>query len=1042
MIRYFAGHPTAANLLMLLLLILGLAAVPTLKRETFPEIPADKVEVTVAYPGASAEEIEEAICQRLEDALDGITGMREVRCEALEGRASAIAVMTEGGDLDRLLGDVKAEVDAIADFPPEAEDATVRQLGLVDFVVAIALTGPMSAVGLKFYAERLKDRLQSEIPEISRVDVRGFSDHQIRIEISAQALRQYGLSLAEIATTIGRQSLDLPAGAIETRERDVLLRFQDVRRSVREFEDLIVVAGVRGSEVRLGDIAQISDRFQADEDKIIFNGTRAALLEIQKGRSDDTLTVIDAVERVIDDERRRAPPGVTFTLTQDIASIVRDRLTMLLSNGGQGLFLVLLILSAFFALRYSVWVALGLPVSFAGALFAMSLIGYSIDMITMVGLLIAVGLLVDDAIVIAENISAESDRGKPPLEAAVDGTRMVAPGVLASFATTILVFGPLATIGGEIGSILRVMPVVLILTLSVSMIEAFCILPAHLCHGLSRQARHKPARFRRRFDAAIEYLRENVAGRIADFAVEWRYLCTGVALCLLFLSIAMLAGGVLKFRVFPDLDGDVAEARILLPQGTPLARTEDVVAQVVAALGRVDREFTPRQPGGQPLVRNIIVRFNRNLDSKESGPHVATVAADLLTAEVRRGRLDDILAAWRLETGRVPDVINLKFAEFALGPGGLPIDIRLQGGNLEDLQAAARILKDWLGAYRGVHDVSDDLRPGKPEVRLRLREGALALGLDAGTIAAQLRAAFFGRTADEIQIGPEAYEVDVRLAGYDRNSLGDLEDFTFTAPDGAQVPLGAVVTLESARGYARIHRIGGLRTVTIQGEVDTLIANAAEIIADTRARLLPDLQARFPGLRVDFEGQEREGAQTATSVRNGFLLGLFGVYLLLSFMFRSYIEPIVAMATIPMGLIGVIWGHLAMGLDLTMPSVIGFVALAGVIVNNSILLVEFAKRHISNGLSVAEAARRASRERFRAILLTSGTTIAGLLPLLTETSLQAQVLVPLVTSLAFGMAAGTFAVLIIVPALYTILDDFGLLAHRVQPAAAQVPSTA
>ncbi len=1036
MIRYFAAHPTAANLLMLLLLVLGVAAAPTLKRETFPEIPANEIEVAVVYPGASAEEVEEAICRRLEDALDGVTDLDELRCEAREGRATATVVKAERGDFDRLQGDVKTEVDAIADFPPEAEAPTVRQLGLSDFVVAVAVTGPMGVADLKAYAERLKDRLQLDVPEISRVDLRGFSDHQIRIEIPARTLRQYGLSLADIATTIGRQSLDLPAGAIKSRERDILLRFQDVRRSVREFEDLIVVAGRGGAEVRLGDIAEISDRFEADEDKIIFNGARAALLEIQKGRADDTLNVIAAVKDVLDDERRRAPPGVSFTLTRDIASIVRDRLDLLLSNGGQGLVLVLLTLTAFFALRYSIWVALGLPVSFAGALFAMALIGYSIDMITMVGLLIAVGILVDDAIVIAENIAAERARGKEPLAAAIDGARGVAPGVIASFATTLIVFAPLAFLRGEIGSILRVMPVVLILTLSVSLIEAFCILPSHLRHGLAMVAKRPPSRLRRRFDAALEAVREGVAGRIADFAVNWRYLCAGLSLFVFFASVAMLAGGTLKFRVFPDLDGDVAEARILLPQGTPLARTEEVVALIVAALERVDRDYTPRQPGGQPLVRNTSVRFSRNLDAFETGPHVATVTADLLTAESRIGRVDDILAAWRREVGAVPDVISIKFAELVPGPGGLPIDIRLQDESLAVLQVAARELKGWLGGYRGVHDLSDDLRPGKPEIRLSLREGALALGLDAGTIAAQMRAAFFGHTADEVQVGPEAYEIDVRLAAEDRDSLADLEDFTITAPDGAQVPLGAVATLERARGYARIHRVDGLRTVTIQGEVDANVANAGEILADTRSRFLPDLQARYPGLRVNFEGQEREGSTTAASVRRGFLLGLIGVYLVLSFMFRSYIEPVVAMATIPMGLVGVIWGHLAMGLDLTMPSIIGFVALAGVVVNNSILLVEFAKRHIAAGRSVADAARLASRERFRAILLTSLTTVAGLLPLLTETSLQAQVLVPLVTSLTFGIIAGTFTVLFVVPALYTILDDFGLLAVGVRPAEA------
>ena len=1024
MIRYFAAHPTAANLLMIFFLVLGVAATPLLKRETFPEIPPNLIEVAVAYPGASAEEVEEAICQRLEDAIEGVADVHEVRCEARESRATATIEIVEGGDFDRLLTNIKTEIDATDDFPSEVETPTVRQLGLSDFVVAIAVTGPMSVQHLKAYAEALKDRLQRRIPQVARVDVRGFSDHQIRIEIPALSLRQYGLSVADIAAIIGRQSVDLPAGTIKSGARDVLLRFEAARRSTAEFEGLIVASGRAGAEVRLGDIADISDRFESDEDKIIVNGERAALIEVHKGKADDTLEVIAAVRALIAEERQIAPPGVFFSLTQDTASIVADRLNMLLRNGAQGLVLVLATLTLFFAFRYSIWVALGLPVSFAGALFAMAILGYAIDMITMVGLLIAIGLLVDDAIVIAENIASHHARGKTPVDAAVDGVREVAPGVLASFATTVLVFGPLAFISGNIGNILKLLPVVLILTLTVSLVEAFWILPHHLRRGLGSGRRRPPAQFRQAFERGLEHVRDRWAGRAVDFAVDWRYLCVGATLALFLVSVAIPAGGLLKFRAFPDLDGDVMEARLLLPQGTPLAHTEAIVSSIVAALERVDAALTLQQPDGERLVRNVMVRFGRNVDAFESGPHVATVSVDLLTAERRDARVDDVLSMWRQEVGRIPDVIGLKFAEFTVGPGGLAIDMRLQGDDLVALEGAARDLKAWLASYRGVHDLSDDLRPGKPGVAVRLRDGALALGLDANATAAQLRAAYFGRTAAEIQVGPESYEIDVRLAEADRNSLGDLEDFTVTTPDGRQVPLGAVASLELARGYARIHRVNGRRTVTIQGDIDTEIANAGEVVADTRIRFLPQLMRDYPGVAVSFEGQEREASTTASSVQRGFLLGLVGVYLLLSFMFRSYVEPIVVMAIIPMGLIGVIWGHMAMGLDLSMPGIIGFVSLTGVVVNNAILLVEFAKLRIAEGLSVAEAVKLASRQRFRAIVLTSSTTVAGLLPLLLERSVQAQVLVPLVTSLAFGIIAATALVLVVVPALYTILDDF------------------
>jgi multidrug efflux pump subunit AcrB len=425
-------------------------------------------------------------------------------------------------------------------------------------------------------------------------------------------------------------------------------------------------------------------------------------------------------------------------------------------------------------------------------------------------------------------------------------------------------------------------------------------------------------------------------------------------------------------------------------------------------------------------VRNVNVQFNRNADAFETGPHVATVTVDLLKAGERNARLDDVLRKWRDETGELPDAIALNFKEFQIGPGGLAIDIRLAGRDLEALKTASLELQDWLSRYRGVVDLTDDLRPGKPEVRLHLREGATALGLDAKSVANQLRAAFFGHVVREIQVGPEAYEIDVRLARLDQDSFADLEYFFVTTPGGRQVPLGTVATGEWTRGFARINRVDGRRTVTVRGDVDGDVANAAEIIADTRARFLPAMLSRHPSVAASFEGQEREAATTGGSVRGAFLLGLLGVFVVLAFQFRSYLEPVVVMTAIPLALIGVVWGHVLMGLDISMPSLVGAVSLAGVVVNDSILLVYFVKMRTHEGRTVAEAARQASRDRFRAVLLTSLTTIAGLMPLLAERSLQAQVLIPLVTSIIFGLAVSTVVVLLVVPSLYTMLDDLGL----------------
>jgi multidrug efflux pump subunit AcrB len=1021
-IRFFANHPTASNLLMLIFIFLGLGTVQDIRRETFPDFTPKEVEIIVTYPGASAEEIEEAICQRIEDSLDEVNHIEEIRSEAQENQARVVVEMRDEGDFSRFLDDIKTEVEAINDFPEEVERAIIKQLGKVDQVVSVAVTGPMSVPDLKLFSEKLKDRLLL-LEEVSQVNILGFSDHQIRIEIPAQNLLQLGMNLNDITESLSRQNVDLPAGTIETPDQNVMLRFQDKRYTVPEFENLIITSYTTGEEIRLGDIAQITDRFELDEDKIIFNGKRAGLLKIMKMKSEDSLNILDAVQDFMEKERLRHPPEVKMVLTQNVSSIVRDRLTMLLRNGAQGLILVFLTMWLFFTLRTSFWVTMGLPVSFLGTFYVMHTIGFSLNMLTMVGLLVALGLLMDDAIVISENIASHSQLGKKPLDAAVDGTLEVLPGVFSSFLTTVVIFGSIAVlIEGEIGLVLWVMPVILIVTLTVSLIEAFFILPHHLSHSISKNS-DTPGNFKQKVNTTLDYLREQVLGRVVDWSVKWRYFFTGLIILIFVFSLGMLASGKIKIIAFPEIDGDVLETRILLPQGTPLHRTEEIVQKTVQALKEVNQKLQPLQPEGQQLVENINVQYNKNLDANETGTHVATVSVDLLKAEVRNAKLDTIKNMWREKLQGLPDIINLTFKEPTIGPGGLPIEFRLQGSDLDQLKQASLELQNWLNQYVGVFDLKDDLRPGKPEIRVSLKSGAMAQGIDASTIANQLRAAFYGQTADEFQLGSESYEIDVQLSTLDQNSLDDLDYFYVTTKSGERIPLKNVAHLEYQRGTARISRVNSVRTVTIQGDVDTHLANAAEILADTKTNFLPKLNQKYPDIIFSTEGQERESNKTEKSMLKAFLVGIIGVFVLLSFQFRNYVEPLAVMSAIPLALVGVIWGHYFMELDISMVSLMGLVSLTGVVINDSILLVTFIKHHLREGDHPEDAAKKASRLRFRAILLTSLTTIMGLLPLLMEKSLQAQVLIPLVTSIVFGMLASTVLVLLVVPVLYAILGD-------------------
>jgi len=1026
MISYFARHPTAANLLMLIFLSIGILSMRDLRRETFPDFSPTEVEVRIAYLGATAEEVEEAVCQRVEDALDGVRFVKELRSDARQGLAIVTAEMEPSGDYQAFKDEIDTEVAAIDDLPPEAEDPVINHLHTTDLVLSILVSGPMPLDDLKAYCEDLKERLQQQ-PEVSLVAIRGFSDHQLRIELSDEALRRYDLSAAEVADIVRRQSVNLPAGVIEAREGELTVRFVEERRSPRELEELVIVAGRGGAEIRLGDIATVTDLFELDEEQVLLGDRRAGLLNVEMTKNQDVIRVADSVKSFLKREQERYPQ-LNFKITQDGSTLVTDRLTMLVRNAWQGMVLVFLTMWLFFNLRLSFWVVMSLPVSFLGALFIMPHLGLTINMMTMVGLLLALGVLMDDGIVIAENIAAHRAQGKAALAAAVAGVSEVKAGVFSSFITTVCVLGPLALLEGDIGAVLEVVPLVLILVLVVSLVEAFFILPAHLVHAMHHYDPKQGGRLRRRFDRFIDWTRERLVGRALDTLLRWRYVWVGTVIGLFLVSLGLVAGGIVKFQAFPDLDGDVAEARLLLSPGTPLARTEEVVRQITDGLARVNERLAPMQPDGKDLVETVYVRFNQNPDAFENGPHVATVTVDVLTAEQRNVRLDDVFRAWRKEVGQPADVISLAYTEPGFGPEGRSIEISLHGSDLLQLKSAAVEMRQWLHGYVGVFNLADDLRVGKPELRIRLRDGAFGLGLDAENMARQLRTAFQGVIADEIQVGPESYEIDVRLRRDDRDSRADFAYFYFTLPGGGRVPLGAVAEVKTARGWSRIARVDGLRTVTLRGDVDSRQTNTASLIAQTKNDFVPKLQQKYPAVGVSFEGESKEGATTRRSILRGSLIGLLGMFILLSFQFRSYIEPLIVMAAIPLAFIGVVAGHVVMGIELSMPSILGFVSLAGIVVNDSILLVLFLKTRRAEGNNVLESAAQASRQRFRAITLTSLTTIAGLLPLLIERSLQAQVLIPLATSIAFGLMASTVLVLLVVPCLYTILDDMGLVA--------------
>ena len=1021
MIRWFAGHPTAANLLLILMIAAGAVAAPGLIRETFPDFRPTEAEVSVTYRGAGASDVEDAVCRVLWDAVQRVENLAEFTCTAQDNRASGIATMAASGDTGRFMEDLRGEVAAITDLPDRSDPPVVRALHRTDFVTAVGITGDLPLPHLELYAANLQDRLRA-LPGVADVTLSGFGARQYRIEVSAEVLRQHGLTLEGLARQIGAQSVDLPGGTLETGARELRLRFTDERRSVSELESLVVVSSASGGELTLGQIARIELAFDRPESRVTLDGERAAVLDIHKTLGADALRVLDAVQAALDTERVAHPQGLQLVIVQDMTSIIRDRLAMLVENGLIGLLLVIGVMSLFFRPAFAAWSAVALPVAMLGAVVAMAAFGLSLNMMTLVALLMAIGLVMDSAIVITDSIAERARHGLRPLEAATQGVQRVLPGVVSSFLTTVAVFGPLSFLAGELGAVLEVLPVVLIAALAASLVQAFWILPRQLQGALAREA--APGRFRQRFDRGFAWLRDEVVGGAADWAVRSRYLVIGATLVAMLATGGFVAAGHLGREAMPDVEGDVLEARLLMPAGTPLAQTEAAVARITAALERIETRLDAPQPGGAALVQSVQVRFGRNLTVGETGPHVATISADFLATGTRSVTLDPISSAWRTEIGDIPGAVALTVQEPGLGPQGVAIEYRLTGPDLDRLAGAAQALSAELETWAGVYNIYHDLRPGPPELHLTLAPGAHQLGLSAAEVAGQLRAAWLGSVVSSVRIGPVEHEIVIETRPADREARDDLAGFAVTLPDGAQVPLSTVATVSERRGWSQITHVDGQRTVTVQASVDVRQGNAQAITSAIAQGALPAILADHPGVSAAPGGQSAAFAETSASILRGFLIGLVGIYVILSYQFRSYVEPVIVMLTIPLAFLGVIWGHVLMGYDISMPSLVGGASLAGIVVNNSILLVQFIKEHVARGMDVLQAAGQASRDRFRAILLSATTTVVGILPLLAETSTQAQTLKPLVIAVAFGLATSTLLVLILLPALYAMLADF------------------
>ncbi|MCY1054531.1 efflux RND transporter permease subunit [Nannocystis sp. SCPEA4] len=1027
MIVYFARHPTAANLLMLVFVILGLVALPGLRRESYPEFEPSQIRITASYPGADAEIVDETLVQSFEEAIAGLDGVAVMTSQAREGAATITIDVEDAVPLADVLADVKSAVDGVRDLPPDLDPPVVAAATRRAPVASIAVTGPMSAQDLKLYCEQLRRELLRD-EHVAQVSIAGFSTHQILIQLKQSALARHGLSVADVAAAVQAQSVDSPIGTIERAGGDILVRYSDKRTDVGTLAELVVKGAAGGAEIRLGEVAKIEDTFAIEEEQTQFNGERACTLGITKTAWQDSLDVLGSIEAFLAEQELRKPTGVKLTLTQNVASAVSDQIGLLFTNAWQGLLLVFVTLWLFFHVRLAFWVAAGLPVSVLGSLWLLGQLGQTVNMMTMMGMLVALGLVMDDAIVLAENFAAHRERGASSVRAAIDSVKEVASGVVSSFLTTVAVFLPLMGIEGRIGRVLQVIPVVLVAVLAVSLVEAFLILPNHLSHTFRDIDPHQKSRARAWFDAGFARFRERRLGGAVDFAVRNRWAVLGGMVAALIVSVGMLTSGRLRYVAFPAAEGDVAEFRLALPPGAPLGRTQQEVDRVVAAAWRVSEKLTPEQPEQQPLVRNVSARFNYNADvTDETGPHLATVSVDLLGIESRTTTLDAFSKAWRAETGPLPSAAVTKFAEGTKGgPAGNAIEVEIQSEDLERATEVSQRIQAWFMQNPGVFDVGDNLDPGSEQVRVRLRPGAGSTGLTGSAVAQQVRSALSGVSVQTFHTQGEDYELYVELEHRGRDTMADLELLPIAVAPGVNTPLGSIATIELTSSFARLNRRDSVRTVTVTGSVSAEEANASELMSRFMAEAAPEIEREFPEVRLAAGGAAKQSAEALNSMLTRMMIGLFAVFALLSLQFRSFVAPLIVMLAIPFAFVGVVWGHLLMGMPLSSQSIFGLIAISGVVVNDSILLMEFINLARVRGDSPVSAAGQASRDRFRAVLLTSATTIAGLFPIMFETSRHAQSLVPVAASIVFGLAASTVLVLIVIPAAYAVLADLGL----------------
>ena len=1032
-ISYMARNGVAANLLMVFILLAGLFALRGLVQEVFPEISLDRIRIVVPYPGATPDEVEEAIILKIEERIEGVEGIREVRSTALEGRGSVVAELGLGEDASRVLDDVKARIDGIQSFPAEAERPEVTEVTSRQSVIRLVLYGDVSERSLKETAYRTEDAL-ADLPEVSYVETTGVRDYEISIEVSMRDLRSLGLTLRDVSNSVRGGSLDLSAGSIDTRDEEVRIRTTGRNYTQQDFEEIIVLSRADGTVVRLGDIAEVHDGFR-DVDLIgLYEGLPAAYVEVFRTSDEKVLAIVDAVERRLDEEVIPAlPAGVRLAIWENNADILKSRLGLLVKNGLIGLALVLLALTLFLEIRLAFWVSVGIAVSFVGTFAVMSVLGVSINLMSLFAFILAVGIVVDDAIVVGENIFAERERGRSGVAASIRGTRRITTPVVFAVLTTAVAFCPLFFIPSSLGKIVGELPIIVISVLLFSLLESLLVLPNHLSHlpDPGRRAdgpgsAHIAKRIQARVDGGLRWFVEGPLDRGLRFATGRPEVVIAAGVGMIIVCVATIPAGIIRVSYMPVVEGDLVTASLVMPEGTPVRRTTEMAGNLERA-GRRALEGLAAEEGLEAgdLLEGVNVTIGRARrrggpasDGAQDDPSasVAAVAFKLVTADRRDLAAADFELAWRRELGPRTSARSIEITSDILSLGD-PVHVELAHPDPERLAAIADTVMARLREFDGVHDIRADQERGLREIRLDLRPEARTLGLTLDNLARQVRAAFFGDEALRVQRGREEVRVYARLPRDERDAIADVEGYMVRTPAGGVVPLGRVARVLFGSSPTAIHRKDGDRVVTVTAGVSPGVVTGTEMNSVLESAVLPGLASQNPGLSYTFGGERQEQVESFGALGGGFALAMLAIYALLAIPFGSYTKPLIIMAAIPFGIIGAVLGHLLLGIDVAIMSLFGIVGLSGVVVNDSLVMIDFINERLRAGMSGRDAIIAGAKARFRPIFLTSVTTFLGVAPLVFETSLQAQFLIPMAASLGFGIIFGTVVLMMIVPAL-------------------------